>query len=389
MDSRLCTTIHDSISELNREDFNSIQDPECPFLEYEYLEALENSGCIGPSTTWIPKYLVLYDGARLIGSVTFFIKLDSYGEYIFDWEWARAYQRAGLRYYPKIVVAIPFTPVTGNRIAVHSDYDFTYYSSKMVEDLMDYCSASGFSSIHFLFNSDRENKLLSSKGFMHRITHQYHWHNRNYATFQDFLSDLKSSKRKQIRKERKSISNSGVEIELLRGSEITSKHMDKMWSFYCETNSRKWGNAYLNKSFFDIVYNNFLHRTVMVLAKRNGQYLGGSINFVKDGRLFGRYWGAIEHMEFLHFECCYYRLIEFAIENGLEVFEAGAQGEHKFLRGFAAVPINSAHYIYNQGAREAIKNYLEKERDYMKKLIISYNEQSPLKYFNEINGYTF
>lgn len=385
--SRFCTTVYDSIAEIDKEGFNSIQDPHNPFLEYEYLSALESSGCIGPSTSWIPKYLILYDRRKIAGAIAFFIKLDSYGEYIFDWEWARAYQRAGMRYYPKAVIAIPFTPANGRRILVHPDYDFRECASRMVDAFTDYCANTGLSSIHCLFIDEEERDLLVSKGFMPRITHQYHWHNRDYKSFQDFLGDLKSSKRKQIKKERKSILNSDLEIEVLKGNEITRRHMESMWNFYCETNSRKWGNAYLNKDFFDRIYDNFLHRTVMILARRRDEYIGGCINFAKNSRLFGRYWGSADHEQFLHFECCYYRLIEYAIDNKVEIFEAGAQGEHKFLRGFAAVPIYSAHYIYDTNAKQVIKNYLEKERDYMKKLIISYNAQSPLKYLNKFNGY--
>lgn len=386
-DSKYCTTIHESIREIDREEFNSIQDPHNPFFEYEYLKALESSGCIGPSTNWIPRYILLHDKDKLIGSITFFIKMDSYGEYIFDWEWARAYQRAGMNYYPKAVVAVPFTPTTGKRILIHQDYDFKEYAPILLDSFLDYCEGKGLSSIHCLFVDKEEQEILVSRGFLPRITHQYHWKNRDYATFQDFLSDFKSSKRKQIKKERKTIQNSDLEIELLEGDQIRKHHIDSMWNFYCETNSRKWGNAYLNKSFFDHVFEDYLHRTVMIMAKRGDEYVGGSINFAKNSRLFGRYWGSIEHEDFLHFECCYYRLIEYAIENNVEVFEAGAQGEHKFLRGFGAVPIYSAHYIYDPEAERVIKNYLEKERDYMKKLIISYNSQSPLKYLNKFNGY--
>lgn len=387
MNGKLFTRIYDKISKIDKEGFNSIQDEHNPFLEYEYLSALENSGCIGDLTNWSPRYLILYDGDRVIGSIVFFLKMDSYGEFIFDWEWAHAYQRAGLRYYPKAVVAIPFTPTTGRRILVHSDYDYETCASVMIGSLIDYCRDCGASSLHCLFVSREEQQMLSEKGFIPRITHQYHWHNRDYSSFSDFLKDLKSGKRKQIRKERRSIENSDLKIEVLAGADIKQQHMDTMWNFYCETNSRKWGNAYLNRNFFSQIYDNFLHRTVMVLASRNDMYVAGSINFFKNGRLFGRYWGTVTDERYLHFECCYYTLIEYSIRNNVKVFEAGAQGEHKFLRGFAAVPTYSSHLIFNKHANHVISNYVEKERDYMKKLIISYNSQSPLKYLNNINGY--
>lgn len=292
-----------------------------------------------------------------------------------------------MRYYPKAVVAIPFTPTTGRRILVHPEYDYDYCATELVDSFMDYCANTGLSSIHCLFIDEKEQDILRSRGFLPRTTHQYHWHNRNYEDFDSFLADLKSSKRKQIRKERRSISNSDIEIEVLKGDKIKEHHMESMWDFYCETNSRKWGNAYLNREFFEKIQSDFLHRTLMILARKGERYIGGSINFTKNSKLFGRYWGSLYQEDFLHFECCYYRLIEYAIDNKVEIFEAGAQGEHKFLRGFAAVPINSAHYIYNPEAEKVIENYLEKERDYMKKLIISYNSQSPLKYLNKFNGY--
>lgn len=374
------TRIIDSIKDTDKESYNSIQDNGHPFFDYEFLYCLEESGCIGKGTGWDPRYLLLYDKDKLVGSLSFFIKTDSYGEFIFDWEWARAYQQAGLDYYPKGVIGIPFTPTTGRRIIVHPEYEFKKCAQKLIDSALKLAIDLGLSSIHCLFVEEDEQQLFTESGFMERITHQYHWHNRDYTDFDSFLGDLKSSKRKQIKKERKAISESGVEIEVLQGNEIKKEHIEAMWQFYFDTHTKKWGNAYLNYNFFDLIHDIFSDNIVMVMAKDNGGWLGGSFNFIKNSTLFGRYWGTITDISNLHFECCYYRLIDYSIRNGLSRFEAGAQGEHKFLRGFSAVPIFSSHIIFNESASHSISHYLESEKIYMLEIIDSYNKKSPLKY---------
>ena len=374
------TRIIDSIKDTDKESYNSIQDNGHPFFDYEFLYCLEESGCIGKGTGWDPRYLLLYDKDKLVGSLSFFIKTDSYGEFIFDWEWARAYQQAGLDYYPKGVIGIPFTPTTGRRIIVHPEYEFKKCAQKLIDGALKLAIDLGLSSIHCLFVEEDEQQLFTESGFMERITHQYHWHNRDYTDFDSFLGDLKSSKRKQIKKERKAISESGVEIEVLQGNEIKKEHIEAMWQFYFDTHTKKWGNAYLNYNFFDLIHDIFSDNIVMVMAKDKGIWLGGSFNFIKNSTLFGRYWGTITDISNLHFECCYYSLIDYSIRNGLNRFEAGAQGEHKFLRGFSAVPIFSSHIIFNESASHSISHYLESEKIYMLEIIDSYNKKSPLKY---------
>ena len=374
------TRIIDSIKDTDKESYNSIQDNGHPFFDYEFLYCLEESGCIGKGTGWDPRYLLLYDKDKLVGSLSFFIKTDSYGEFIFDWEWARAYQEAGLDYYPKGVIGIPFTPTTGRRIIVHPEYEFKKCAQKLIDSALKLAIDLGLSSIHCLFVEEDEQQLFTESGFMERITHQYHWHNRDYTDFDSFLGDLKSSKRKQIKKERKAVSESGVEIEVLQGNEIKKEHIEAMWQFYFDTHTKKWGNAYLNYNFFDLIHDIFSDNIVMVMAKDKGIWLGGSFNFIKNSTLFGRYWGTIADISNLHFECCYYSLIDYSIRNGLNRFEAGAQGEHKFLRGFSAVPIFSSHIIFNESASRSISQYLESEKIYMLEIIDSYNKKSPLKY---------
>lgn len=372
--------VYDSISLLDKKQYNSIVDAENPFLEYEFLEGLEQSGCVGPHTAWNPRYIVLRDGDEVVGAITSYIKLDSYGEYIFDWEWARAFESSGLRYYPKLVVAIPFTPTTGRRILVHPDYPFELCAEAMVERLIDLCIEENCSSVHFLFLTENESAFLEELGFLVRITHQYHWKNRNYSSFDDFLGDMRSGRKKQIRKERKSLAEQGLVIQTIKKDEITQEHMNAIWEFYSDTHSRKWGDPYLNRQFFDLMFQNFRHRLVLVMASDGNKWVGGTFNVVKNNRLFGRYWGTLYNYKNLHFECCFYGLIDYSIKNGVEVFEAGAQGEHKFLRGFAAVPTYSSHLIMNEGANKAISDYLVREREYTDHLIRQYNRQSPLKY---------
>lgn len=372
--------VYNSITSLDKEKYNKIVDPENPFLEYEFLEAFEQSGCVGPHTTWNPRYIVLTDKNRIVGAITSYIKLDSYGEYIFDWEWARAFESSGLNYYPKLVVAIPFTPATGRRILVHPDYSFEECADIMVKRLIDLSIEENCSSIHFLYLTENEYDFLDEYGFLRRKTHQYHWKNRDYNNFDDFLSDMRSGRKKQIRKERKSLDGMGLQIETLHGNEIKEEHMDAIWEFYLDTHSRKWGSAYLNREFFDLMFQNFRHRLVFVMANDGNNWVGGTFNVVKNNRLFGRYWGTLYNFKNLHFECCFYGLIDYSIKNGVTVFEAGAQGEHKFFRGFAAVPTYSSHLILNEGANKAIGDYLIREREYTDHLITQYNKQSPLKY---------
>lgn len=383
MDREYTLSVYDSIAALDREEYNALIDRENPFLEYEFLESMEISGCVGPHTTWMPRYLVLRDGSAMAGAIVAYIRFDSYGEYIFDWEWVRAFENARLRYYPKLVAAIPFTPATGTRISVHPGYPFEECAGILARGLVELAVREKCSSVHVLFLTERECSLLERLGFLTRLTHQYHWKNRNYGNFEDFLSDLRSGRRKQIKKERRSLEGSGLEIRIVEKDDIKEEHIDAVWDFYIDTHSRKWGSAYLNREFFDLMLEKYRHRLVLVMARGGGKWVGGSFNVVKNNRLFGRYWGSVESWSNLHFECCFYSLIDYSINKGIDIFEAGAQGEHKFLRGFGAVPTYSSHLILNEAAGRAISSYLDHERGYTEGLIEQYNRQSPLKYLHE------
>ncbi len=352
-----------------------------PFLEYGFLAAMEESGVVGEATAWQPRYVIMERKGTLVGAVPLFIKWDSYGEFIFDWQWAQAFQRSGIPYYPKGVVAAPFTPAAGPRIlladpAVASN---PADAAAMIGFMNEFSAAEGLSGIHALFCTEAEQRLLGEQGYAPRLTHQFHWINQGYQTFEDYLGALRSKKRKQIRRERESVLNSGVEIEVFSGEALREEHLEAMWKLYVANAQRAWGQMYLNRATFDLLLEYCRHTLLLVMARAGDEWIGGSLCFVKGPNLYGRYWGATCFVPNLHFECCYYRLIEHAIEQRLELFEAGAQGEHKFLRGFVASPTYSAHRIEHPGARRAIEGFLDEERRHGAETIAGYNRVSPVK----------
>ncbi|EKJ85468.1 hypothetical protein CLV96_0354 [Leptospira meyeri] len=378
--------ISQSFRDFTREEWNLLVPPDSVFQEYEFLSGLENAGCIG-NGDWNPIIVFARRNEVLLGVLPAYLRNDSYGEYIFDFQWANAFHRAGIPYYPKLTVAVPFTPVTGNRIlfsAVLNDTERNSLGSLLLQRLLEFGKEKETSSVHILFCKENEQMLGIQNSFAPRLSHQYHWFNKGFANFDDFLSTLVKDRRKTIRQERRKISESGLIIQTLTGDQITEDHAHIFFTFYQDTHSKKWGQAYLNRKFFLEMHRNFRHRLVLVLATDpSGKPVGGSWNVFRDGFLFGRYWGALEHIPNLHFECCYYRLIDFAIEHKMERVEAGAQGEHKFLRGYEAVPMYSLHHIYNEQGRAAIESYLEREIVMERENISAYNSQSPIKSLRE------
>ena len=368
----------DSLEGVSAPEWNALTGASDPFLEHEFLRALETSDAIGEGTGWLPWYVLAQRGGKLVGALPVFTKWDSYGEFIFDWNWAEAYGRAGLRYYPKAVLAAPFTPVAGPRLLV-ADGAPQDVASAMVEHLLARARERGLSSVHVLFAPSDQCELLENHGFLPRVTHQYHWLNRGYACFEDFLSDLRSSKRKQINKERRSLAETGIEVEVLEGDALHAEHEEAMWRFYASTLERKFSDAYLNRATFARLFESFRHRLVLILARDRRGWIGGALHVRKGEGLYGRYWGCDRQVPGLHFECCYYRAIDYAVANRLSVVEAGAQGEHKFLRGFVARPIYSAHWMAHPGARAAIAESLNLERTRALEVIRAYNQVSPVK----------
>jgi predicted N-acyltransferase len=340
--------------------------PNNPFVSHEFLSSLEASLSVGPRTGWEPQHLVVETaGGELIGVAPCYLKSHSRGEYVFDHGWAEAFERAGGSYYPKLQVSVPFTPVTGPRLLVKPGPLAAAARTALVKGLTEITTGNRLSSAHLTFMPEADWRALGEQGFLLRTDQQFHWHNNGYATFDDFLADLSSRKRKAIRRERKDALAPGIEVQWLTGSDLTETVWDAFFAFYMETGSRKWGRPYLTRDFFSIVGQAMGERILLVMAKRNGRLIAGAINFIGANALYGRNWGAIEHHPFLHFELCYYQAIDYAIAHKLARVEAGAQGEHKLARGYLPAPTYSAHFIANPGLRRAIDDYLRRERHYV------------------------
>ena len=301
----------------------------------------------------------------LLGAVPCYVKSHSRGEYVFDHGWADAYERAGGSYYPKLQVSVPFTPATGRRLLARPGPYADAVRTHLADALIDICRRAGASSVHVTFPTEPEWDLLGARGYLKRTHQQFHWENAGYATFDAFLAALASRKRKTIRRERADALAAGISVHWLIGADLTESVWDAFFDFYMETGSRKWGRPYLTRAFYSLVGEKMRERILLVMAKRNGRWIAGAINFVGSDTLFGRHWGAIEHHPFLHFELCYYQAIQYAIEHKLARVEAGAQGEHKISRGYLPTTTYSAHYIVDPALRRAIEDFLKRERAYV------------------------
>ncbi len=336
-----------------------------PFVSHAFFAAAEASGSATPRTGWGARHLIARLDDTIVGIVPCYLKSHSQGEYVFDRGWADAYERAGGRYYPKLQASVPFTPATGPRLLIRDGVDRERIAEALAAGLRALCNATEASSVHVTFAREADAKCLARHGFLIRNDQQFHWHNDGYKTFDDFLATLNSRHRKAIKRERREALSSGVTIHWLTGSEIDEDAWDAFFTFYMETGSRKWGRPYLTRSFFSQVGETMSKDVLLVMARRNGRWIAGAINFVGSDTLFGRNWGAIEHHPFLHFEVCYYQAIDFAIQRGLATVEAGAQGEHKLARGYLPQTTWSAHFIADPDLRRAIADYLKRERAYV------------------------
>ncbi len=336
-----------------------------PFVCHSFLAAAEGSGSATPRTGWGARHLIARLDGRIVGIVPCYLKSHSQGEYVFDRGWADAYERAGGRYYPKLQCSVPFTPATGPRLLIRDGVDRERIADALAAGLMALCNATQASSVHVTFARESEAKYLAQHGFLIRNDQQFHWHNQGYNTFDDFLATLNSRHRKAIKRERREAVSAGITVHWLTGSEIDEDAWDAFFGFYMETGSRKWGRPYLTRQFFSLIGESMSKDVLLVMARRNGRWIAGAINFIGSDTLFGRNWGAIEHHPFLHFEVCYYQAIDFAIQRGLDTVEAGAQGEHKLARGYLPQTTWSAHFIADPGLRRAIADYLKRERAYV------------------------
>ncbi len=351
-----------------------------PFVAHAFLQALEESGSATPQTGWASQHILVEDETgRLIGAAPLYLKSHSQGEYIFDHGWADGFERAGGRYYPKALVAVPFTPVTGPRLLVHPDAPAEVRET-VLAGLMEVTRRLEVSSLHINFPTEDEWEFCGEAGLLLRTSEQFHWFNEGYETFDDFLAALSSRKRKAIRKERREALASGeLEIETVSGTAITEAHWDAFFAFYQDTGSRKWGSPYLTRDFFSRIGGAMPDSIVLFMVRRAGRYVAGALNLAGSDALYGRYWGCLEDHPFLHFEVCYYRAIDYAIEHKLARVEAGAQGPHKLARGYLPVHTRSAHWIRNPAFRDAVANYLDHERREIDREIEFLGERGPFK----------
>jgi predicted N-acyltransferase len=334
-----------------------------PFVSYDFLHALEKSGSVGGRSGWTPLHIVATSANGEVAAIMpAYGKTHSQGEYVFDWGWAEAYERAGGRYYPKLQVSIPFTPATGRRFLIRNGVAPDAARTALVAGAKVALDMIKGSSIHATFIGRADCDSLAASGFLRRTDQQFHWLDEGYGDFEGFLSALSSRKRKAIRRERRDALRDGITIERLSGSALTPEAWDAFFAFYMDTGSRKWGRPYLTRAFYQEIGRTMADRILLVMARRSGRYVAGAINFIGSDTLYGRHWGCIEEHPFLHFEVCYYQAIEFALERGLSRVEAGAQGEHKLSRGYRPVTTYSAHYIADPGFRRAVEHYLERER---------------------------
>jgi len=351
-----------------------------PLVSFAFLSALEDSGCAVRRTGWQGHHLRLETTqGRLLGAVPCYLKSHSQGEYVFDHGWSDAFERAGGRYYPKLQCAVPFTPVTGPRLLVGKGEDPDAVRAGLAAGLKMVTDKLGVSSAHVTFAQENDVATLEAAGFLHRTDQQFHFFNEGFSTYDDFLATLASRKRKAMKKERREALTDGITIDWLTGKDLTEKAWDDFFAFYMDTGSRKWGRPYLNRQFFSLIGERMADDILLVMARRNGRYIAGAINFIGSDALYGRNWGCIEDHPFLHFEVCYHQAIDFAIERKLKVVEAGAQGEHKLARGYRPVTMHSAHYISHPGLRNAVADYLQRERREVERMSDYLEEHTPFR----------
>ena len=359
----IAVKVLENIDAIAPSEWDACAGTENPFVRHTFLRALEDSGSVGKESGWLPQHLIIEDEAgQLLGAVPMYLKNHSQGEYVFDWGWADAYERAGGRYYPKLQASIPFSPVTGPRLLVRPGDIAETIRSALAAGLIEVAKQYGVSSLHVTFAEEPDADFLESSGFLIRHGHQFHWKNAGYETFDDFLGNLSSRKRKNIRKERRKVEESGIRMQTLNGADIKPEHWDEFHRFYVNTYDRKWGYPYLTRDFFAMLGEEMADQVALVRADIDDLAIAGALNFVGADALYGRNWGCAGRYKFLHFEACYYRAIDFAIERGLTTVEAGTQGPHKIQRGYLPQRTYSAHWIRDQGFRDAVADYLDRER---------------------------
>ena len=364
-----------------RDEWNALVGDASPFLEWDWLASLEQSGCVGPETGWQPLPLVAREAGRLVAACPLYVKAHSEGEFVFDWSWADAAERAGIRYYPKLLVGVPFTPVTGPRFLVAAGRDRAPWVRALGEGLRRLCEDRELSGVHVNFCREDEVDALEALGFLPRVGIQYHWSNRGYAGFDDYLAAFRSKKRNQIRRERRAVEETGVRTEVVSGDAIGEELLEPMFRCYRATvDAHAFGRRYLSRRFFELLAERFRDRLCFVVARRGGRIVAGTTNVVKGDAFYGRYWGALEPIRHLHFDVCYYAPIEWCIERGIQRFEPGAGGDYKWLRGFDATPTFSLHHLTEPRLAHAVSSFLDRERAEAHRVIEALGRASPLRH---------
>lgn len=356
------------------------KNPYNPFMSYDFLTSLEESGSATDRTGWYARHLVLEKpGDPPLAIVPAYLKTHSQGEYVFDHGWADAYERAGGNYYPKLQMSVPFTPVTGRRMLIADATRHRQIEALLAAAIQQVTDQFEASSAHLTFLTKQEWDALSDMNFLRRTDQQFHWQNNGYESYDDFLSALTSSKRKALRKERRRAIENDIEIEWLTGADLKEEHWDIFFDFYIDTGNRKWGSPYLTREFFSLIGERMSDRVLLIMAKRDGRYIAGALNFIGSETVYGRNWGCLEDHPYLHFELCYHQAIDWAIANGYQTVEAGAQGSHKLARGYVPTTTYSAHWIPNPGFRDAVEHYLEQERLHVKMEQHALSARAPFK----------
>ncbi|MFT5351753.1 MAG: putative N-acyltransferase [Gammaproteobacteria bacterium] len=379
LSSNLIVKHHESLETIAADEWNHLTNNDNPFLRYEFLSGLETTNCLQPEG-WIPRHLTVESGGKVLAALPLYIRTNSYGEFVFDWAWADAYERAGGNYYPKLVSAIPFTPVRGQRLLIDKNFaDPARLRQLIVEQLLETTESTKISSFHCLFPTDDDVSTFSDFQLLKRKSFQFHWHNQGYRDFQDFLDNLTRKKRKQIKRERRQAVEAGVEVEILKGNEINDEQWTRFYDFYCSTFHRRWGNPRLTLEFFKLLSEKMPSSTLLILAKQDGDYIAGAFAMLGNDTLYGRHWGCSKQLSFLHFELCYYQTIEYCINNGLQVLDAGVQGEHKLSRGFAPVATWSCHWIRHEGFRRSVDDFLIRETKEIDFYLANLNQHLPYK----------
>jgi len=370
--------VHETLHDFTPQQWNHLLENDYPFMRHEFLVALEDNNCTGETFGWRPKHIAIYEENKLVGALANYEKTNSYGEFVFDSAWADAYQRHGFLYYPKWVVASPYTPATGPRLLVAPDANHELISTALIDTSL-VKMPKQVSSLHYLFTNEHETALLESRGFFRRVGCQFQWQNQGYETFDDFLNQLTAKKRKNIRQERRYANRADVEIEIISGDKATEEQLIAAEMFYRKTFDEKWGTATLNIGFFRQIAQTMGKQLLLILASREQRYIAGAILFIGNNTLYGRHWGCIEDHDHLHFEICFYQGIEYCIKHGLKHFEPGAQGEHKISRGFMPTITLSAHWIRHPEFSRAIQQFLQDEAEAMKHYCKQMSERSPYK----------